>query len=148
MFSHVTVGITDIDRALGFYRPLMEALGWEERWASRAAPGPWAGFVMPGTERPQFVVTVPFDRTAPADPGNGPMVAFEVASRAEVDAAHALGLALGGTDAGAPGLRPQYHPQYYGAYLRDPDGNKLCLVCHGGGDADAAICSSDADAAI
>ncbi len=58
------------------------------------------------------------------------MVALLVQSRAAVDAAHAAGLAAGGTDAGAPGLRPQYHAQYYGAYLRDPDGNKIGLACH------------------
>lgn len=96
-------------------RPPMEALGREERWANRAPPGPWAGFARPGTARPQFVVTVPFDRAAPADPGNGPMVAFEVETRAGVDQAHALALALGGTAAGAPGLRPHDHPDYYGA---------------------------------
>ena len=133
MFSHVTLGISDIDRALAFYRPLMEALGWEERWASREPPDLWAGFVVPGTAWPQFVVATPFG-DGPPTPGNGTMVAFEVATRAEVAAAHAVALARGGTDEGAPGLRPQYHPQYYGAYLRDPDGNKLCVVRHAGGE--------------
>jgi catechol 2,3-dioxygenase-like lactoylglutathione lyase family enzyme len=49
-----------------------------------------------------------------------------------VDRAHALALAHGGSCAGAPGLRPAYHADYYGAYFRDPDGNKLCVVCHEG----------------
>ena len=62
--------------------------------------------------------------------GNGVTVAFEAPDRASVDRFHAAGLAQGGTDEGAPGLRPHYHPDYYGAYLRDPDGNKLCCVCH------------------
>ena len=130
MFSHFTVGIADIDRAMAFYRPLMEALGWEEKFASRNPPGPWAGWKRPDADRPLFIVTEPFDREAPAEPGNGPMVAFRVLARAEVDAVHALALALGAADAGAPGLRPQYHAEYYGAYFRDPDGNKLCVVCH------------------
>ena len=56
--------------------------------------------------------------------------AFKVDSRATVDAFHAAALAHGGTDEGAPGLRPQYHPNYYGAYVRDPDGNKIQAVCH------------------
>ena len=130
MLSHVTVGIRDIDRGVAFYRPLMEALGWEEKFATRAAPGPWAGWKMPGAERPLFIITAPVNREPPAGPGNGPMVAFMVETRADVDAAHALALTLGATDEGAPGLRPQYHPDFYAAYVRDPDGNKLCVVCH------------------
>lgn len=130
MISHVTVGINDIDRAVAFYRPLMEALGWEEKFATRAAPGPWAGWKLPDADRPLFIASVPFNRDAPSHPGNGPMVAFRVYSRADVDAVHALALELGGSDEGAPGLRPHYHQDYYGAYFRDPFGNKLCVVCH------------------
>jgi lactoylglutathione lyase len=58
------------------------------------------------------------------------MVALLAATRAQVDAAHALALAYGGRCEGPPGLRPQYHANYYGAYFRDPDGNKLCVACH------------------
>jgi predicted lactoylglutathione lyase len=61
------------------------------------------------------------------------MVALLAQSRAQVDAAHAAGLAAGGSDAGAPGPRPQYHADFYGAYLRDPDGNKIGLACHAPG---------------
>jgi len=57
-------------------------------------------------------------------------VAFEAASRAAVDAFHAAALAAGGTHEGPPGIREHYHPDYYGAYVRDLDGNKLCVVCH------------------
>lgn len=128
-FSHVTLGIADIDRALAFYRPLMKALGWTERFPGSTPPGPWAGWQEPGHDRPLFIVTLPVDENAP-NPGNGTMVAFSVATRAEVDAAHALALTHGASDEGAPGPRPEYHPDYYGAYLRDPDGNKLCVVCH------------------
>jgi lactoylglutathione lyase len=62
--------------------------------------------------------------------GNGQMVALLAATRAQVDAAHALALAHGGRCEGPPGLRPHYHANYYGAYFRDPDGNKLCVACH------------------
>jgi predicted lactoylglutathione lyase len=58
------------------------------------------------------------------------MVAFGAQSREAVDAFHAAALAAGGSDEGAPGLRAHYHPNYYGAYVRDLDGNKLCAVCH------------------
>jgi predicted lactoylglutathione lyase len=58
------------------------------------------------------------------------MVAFLAESRALVDKAYAVALSNGGTSEGAPSLRPEYHEHYYGAYFRDPDGNKLCVVCH------------------
>ena len=56
--------------------------------------------------------------------------ALLASSREQVDQAHAAALAHGGTCDGPPGLRPHYHPNYYGAYFRDPDGNKLCVCCH------------------
>ncbi len=71
----------------------------------------------------------PHDGGEPA-PGNGHTLAFEAESRAQVDAFHAACLAQGGADAGAPSLRPQYHADYYGAYARDRDGNKIACVCH------------------
>ena len=71
----------------------------------------------------------PYDK-GEASPGNGVTVAFNAESRAAVDAFHAAALAAGGTDAGAPGLRTHYHPNYYGVYVRDLDGNKICAVCH------------------
>ena len=58
------------------------------------------------------------------------MVALSASSRAQVDAVHQLALAHGGQCDGPPGLRAHYHADYYGAYFRDPDGNKLCVVCH------------------
>ena len=57
-------------------------------------------------------------------------VAFRVGTRAEVDAFHAAGLAAGGTDNGAPGIRAHYHPNYYGAFVRCPDGHNIEAVCH------------------
>jgi lactoylglutathione lyase len=65
--------------------------------------------------------------------GNGQMVAFLAKSRAIVDRAYAAALAHGGTSEGAPGLRPNYHVNYYGAYFRDTEGNKLCVACHSPG---------------
>lgn len=127
MFSHVFVGVSDFERALAFYEPLMALLGIEARFCDRSRP--WAGWQVPGQARPLFLIGAPFDGQAQA-PGNGQMTAFLAPSRAVVDAAHALALAHGGADEGAPGLRPDYHAHYYGAYFRDQDGNKLCVVCH------------------
>ena len=71
----------------------------------------------------------PYDKKD-ATPGNGVTVAFEAPTREAVDAFHAAALAAGATDEGPPGIREHYHPSYYGAYVRDLDGNKLCVVCH------------------
>jgi catechol 2,3-dioxygenase-like lactoylglutathione lyase family enzyme len=78
---------------------------------------------------PQFWVLSPFNRE-PAGAGNGAHMAFLAADWAAVDAFHATALAKGATDEGAPGSRPQYHDNYYGAYARDLDGNKIQAVCH------------------
>lgn len=127
MISHVHVGVADLDRALAFYTPLMAALGLPLRFTELDRG--WAGWSSRDGGRPLFVVGRPFDGR-PATPGNGTMTALVARSRAEVERVHALALGLGAADAGAPGLRPQYHPDYYGAYFIDPDGNKLCIVCH------------------
>ena len=127
MFSHVFISVTDFDRALAFYQPLMRTLGLEQRWLE---PGrPWAGWHSVGGDRPYFVICTPFDGQS-HHPGNGQMVAFAASQRDTVCQAHATALQHGGLDEGAPGLRPEYHPHYYGAYFRDPDGNKLCVACH------------------
>lgn len=130
MLSHVFVGITDFDRALAFYAPLMEALGIQLRFIERERP--WAGWQSSPDPRPLFLIGRPFDQEAHR-PGNGQMLALLAPSREAVRAAHASALAHGGTCEGPPGLRPQYHADYYGAYFRDPDGNKLCVVCHAPG---------------
>jgi predicted lactoylglutathione lyase len=72
----------------------------------------------------------PYDQQ-PAGNGNGWMVAFAAPSRAAVDAAHSAAMAAGGRDEGAPGPRPHFAPDYYGAYVRDLDGNKLHFVFRG-----------------
>lgn len=127
MFSHVFVGIGDFDRALSFYTPLMASIGIKQRFCE--SDRPWAGWQSNPGPRPLFVIARPYDGQAPS-PGNGPMVAFLAQSRPQVDQAYAVALAHGGTSEGAPGLRPEYHEHYYGAYFRDPDGNKLCVACH------------------
>ena len=127
MFSHIFVGVGDFERALAFYGPLMAALGLAPRFCERARP--WAGWQSNPGPRPLFLIGAPHDRLAHA-PGNGQMTAFLADCRARVDQAYAAALLHGGSCAGAPGLRPEYHAHYYGAYFRDPDGNKLCVACH------------------
>lgn len=127
MISHVFVGVNDFAAALRFYGAVMTSLGFVQRFVEPARP--WAGWQAPGVARPLFLVGAPWDG-APAAPGNGQMVALLAPSRAAVRAAHAAGLAAGGQDEGAPGLRPEYHADYYGAYLRDPEGNKIGIACH------------------
>jgi lactoylglutathione lyase len=127
MFSHIFVGVADFERALAFYEPLMAALGIERRFCDRSRP--WAGWQTPHVPRPLFLIGTPYDEQ-PHGAGNGQMVAFLAADRATVRRAHAVALANGGTSEGAPGLRPEYHDDYYGAYFRDTEGNKLCVACH------------------
>lgn len=127
MFSHIFVGTQDFERALAFYRPLMQVLGIEARFCD--ASRPWAGWQSSPDPRPLFLIGRPFDGQ-PHAPGNGQMTAFLAHNRDVVDRAHATALAHGGRCEGPPGLRPQYHAHYYGAYFRDPDGNKLCVACH------------------
>lgn len=127
VFSHVTIGTSDMERSVRFYDAVLEPLGLVRLKSFRAASGygpkDFSGINLP------FWILRPQDRK-PASAGNGVTVAFTVASRAAVDAFHAAALAHGGTDEGAPGLRTHYHPDYYGAYVRDPEGSKICAVCH------------------
>ena len=126
MFSYICLGTNDIARARGFWDAVLAPLGLTRvEGYDDAASSAW-GDADPG---PHLWVTEPFDGQA-ARPGNGVMVAFLARDRAAVDALHAAGVAHGGTDAGVPGLRPQYGAGFYAAYLRDPDGNKLCAVVY------------------
>lgn len=127
MFSHIFVGAADFDRALAFYTALAAVLGIQPRFVERDRP--WAGWQSTPGPRPLLLIGTPFNGEAHA-PGNGQMVAFQASSRQLVDEAYRLALAHGGTSEGPPGLRPGYHEHYYGAYFRDTEGNKLCVVCH------------------
>lgn len=123
MFSHVTIGSVDPNKAAAFYDEVLGTLGIATlfNFDGVVAYGDAAG-------SKTFIVK-PFDGGAPA-PGNGGHVAYLAKTRAEVDAFYASAMKQGGSDEGEPGLRPHYHANYYGAYVRDPEGNKLQAVCH------------------
>ncbi len=127
MFSHIFVGVRDFERALVFYRALMPVIGLQERFCDRTRL--WAGWESDPGPRPLFLIGKPFDGR-PHDPGNGQMVAWLASSRSIVDAAYTVARSHGGFNEGGPGPRPEYHPNYYGAYFRDTEGNKLCVACH------------------
>jgi catechol 2,3-dioxygenase-like lactoylglutathione lyase family enzyme len=134
MFTYVCLGSSDVARSARFYDPVMAALG-QERCQT---PGEeefdklmgWGSYSEQGVHEIALWLGKPFDGGPPSC-GNGAMVAFKARSWAQVDAFHAAALAHGGTSEGAPGLRPQYNPDFYAAYVRDPDGNKLAAVCRG-----------------
>ncbi|HVJ43886.1 MAG TPA: VOC family protein [Dongiaceae bacterium] len=126
MLSHVHIGVADFERAYRFYSAVTAELGLVLRFCEQEKS--WVGWQKPGQSRPLLLVGRPFD--GEAAPGNGQMTALLAPDRAAVDRTYRTALAAGGTDEGAPGLRPHYHPNYYGAYFRDPDGNKLCVCCH------------------
>ena len=127
MFSHIFIGVQDFDRALSFYRALMPVLGISERFCDRDRP--WAGWQSHPEPRPLLLIGKPFDGRL-HDAGNGQMTALLAGSRDVVDRAYSAALANGGQSEGLPGLRPEYHPNYYGAYFRDTEGNKICVACH------------------
>ena len=127
MISHVCIGINSFERALGFYAALMAPLGHVLKFSEPEKS--WAAWKAKDADRPLFIIGAPYDGRA-ATPGNGQMIALLAPSRKAVDACHAAALTHGGRCEGAPGLRPHYHANFYGAYFRDPDGNKLCVCCH------------------
>ena len=102
----------------------MAMLGGVEVKAYRSEKRFW--FASAASPMPMLSVTEPHDG-APASAGNGSMLALAVPTRAGIDALHAKALELGGTDEGAPGVRGDDPNGFYGAYFRDPDGNKICI---------------------
>ena len=117
MIGYCTLGTNDMDRSIAFYDAVFGALG-----AVREETSPtWTRYGRKG-ERTKVCLTPPFNGER-ATYGNGTMLAFEAPDYAAVDAFHAAALRLGGSDEGAPGIREETH---YVAYVRDPDGNKLC----------------------
>ena len=119
MIDHIGFEVTDLARSARFYDAVLYALGARRMVSSDHA-------VAYGVNRPQVWIVM---RGRKPGPGYGHL-ALQASGKAAVDAAHAAGLANGGSDDGAPGMRPQYGERYYAAYLRDPDGLRLEVVSH------------------
>ena len=122
MFTHVMVGTNDPDKARAFYDAVFGALGIPGLHAPNGAL--WYGD--PEEREAMFAVVTPRDEQ-PACHANGGTIGFKAQSTAQVDAWYAAGMANGGSDEGPPGPRDWGIPLYV-AYLRDPDGNKLCAL--------------------
>ncbi|WP_371154594.1 VOC family protein [Jannaschia sp. 2305UL9-9] len=127
MISHVCIGISDMERAARFYTATLAPLGWQERAVQDDGGTAMRCWHIPGRIAPRIYLVTPIDGGA-ATAGNGSMTALIAPSREAVNDAYRQGLDHGGTDAGPPGVRRHYAPDYYGAYLHDPDGNKLHFV--------------------
>ncbi len=130
MFSHITVGTQNLERAGRFYDAVLFPLGLKRRVITPDGGPAALCWVTAQSPLPRFYVYSPFNGEA-ATAGNGGMVAFLAPSEEAVNEAYTGGMACGGADEGRPGLRPHYGDGYFGAYLRDPDGNKLHIVYRG-----------------
>ena len=119
MLDHVTIGVSDIGRSKTFYDRALRPLGIERLHADGET---FAGY---GADRKAF-----FWIGVRNTPQTGVHIAFATRDRDTVDAFYAEALAAGGKDNGPPGPRPHYHPDYYGAFILDPDGHNIEAVCH------------------
>ena len=124
MIDHTGISVKDFEASKAFYDKVFAPLGAKLLYM---VPDQYTGGVKVGgygREKPDFWLH------ETADTGPGRHYAFKARTRAEVDAFHEAAIAAGGRDNGAPGLRPHYHPNYYGAFVFDPDGNNVEAVCH------------------
>jgi catechol 2,3-dioxygenase-like lactoylglutathione lyase family enzyme len=123
--DYIMIGSNDLARSRVFYDAVMPHIGGT---LTHEYEGTTFGYSLGGGLT--VWIARPHDRKA-AQPGNGSMPGFGCASKAAVQAAHAAALAHGGTNEGDPGPRPIYGPEFYGGYVRDPDGNKMSFVLAG-----------------
>jgi len=123
IISHITLGANDYERAAVFYDAALKSLGFSRVPKPAGRPPLYA---VDG-EMPHLYLYKPYNGE-PATWGNGTHIAFQAESREAVDTFYEKALANGGSDEGPPGIRDEYGPDYYAAYVRDPDGNKLQAV--------------------
>ncbi|MGH6949254.1 MAG: VOC family protein [Vitreimonas sp.] len=127
MIGYVTIGSNNIARSCAFYDAALGPLGYKRTFEG----GGWAGYGPDGKKDGFEIYIATPENGEKACLGNGSMLAFKAASREAVNGVHAAALAAGGADAGAPGVRGETDPPFYGAYLRDPEGNKFCVYFKG-----------------
>ncbi|QPF89915.1 VOC family protein [Bradyrhizobium commune] len=124
MIHHVSVGTNDVRRARAFYDPLMTLIGFRVLKASERSVHYGASDIVFSLETPV--------NGKPASPGNGVHIAFQAPDRETVRRFHSAAVANGGSDEGGPGIRDDYNANYYGAFVRDLDGNKIETVTYTG----------------
>ncbi|MFM2300452.1 MAG: hypothetical protein RLZZ84_188 [Pseudomonadota bacterium] len=122
MFTHICISAQDLAKSKAFYDAALAPLGVASVGQVNDRTCVYA------TETGKLLVMTPADGNT-ATFANGGTIGFHAADAAAVDAFHAAGVAAGGTDEGAPGKRPNAPGNAYGAYLRDPVGNKICAFC-------------------
>jgi catechol 2,3-dioxygenase-like lactoylglutathione lyase family enzyme len=125
MLHHLSFAVADLARSAAFYDATLAPLGYVRVWSNAAA----IGYGPPGGGD-KFAIKMRSNEVTV--PGPGFHLAFAAPSREAVDAFHRAALASGGRDNGPPGLRPQYAPDYYAAFVFDPDGYWIEAVIHGG----------------
>jgi len=129
MIGYVTIGVSDLDSSVVFYDAALAPLHYGRTFKD----GGWAGYGPGGKSSDDafmIFLATPHDKGR-ATFGNGSMLAFKAKDRAEVEAFYKAALTAGGKDEGAPGVRGESKPEWYGAYVRDPVGNKLCAYFKG-----------------
>jgi len=126
--DHVSVGVTNVKRSKQFYDAVLAPLGMTPVMPIEVN-GQLLGVGYGVGGKPSFWIQMPLNGQA-ASMGNGVHIAFNAPSRAAVDGFYLAAVGHGGIDDGKPGLRSEYHPDYYGAFVRDPDGNKIEAVSH------------------
>jgi catechol 2,3-dioxygenase-like lactoylglutathione lyase family enzyme len=127
--DHVSIGVLDMKKSQAFYDAVLAPLGLKPVMPIEVG-GQLIGLGYGGADgHPTFWVQLPYNRQ-PASQGNGTHIAFRAATRAAVDAFYLAALDHGGIDDGKPGIRHDYHPNYYGAFVRDLIGNKIEACCH------------------
>jgi catechol 2,3-dioxygenase-like lactoylglutathione lyase family enzyme len=122
MIDHISIGVSDYKRSRAFYKAVLKPLGFTPRMTF----GESTGYGTPG--KPFFWIGTP-EYSGPIQ-GAGTHFAFTALDRKAVDAFYKAALKHGAIDNGKPGLRPDYHPNYYGAFVIDPDGHRIEAVCH------------------
>jgi catechol 2,3-dioxygenase-like lactoylglutathione lyase family enzyme len=128
--DHVSIGVTNMRRSKAFYDAVLAPLNMAPVYPVEIN-GQLVGVGYgDDPEKPKFWIQLPINGQ-PASQGNGFHLAFTAPSRAAVDAFYLAALEQGGAEDGAPGLRTEYHPSYYAAFVRDPDGAKIEAVSHG-----------------
>jgi catechol 2,3-dioxygenase-like lactoylglutathione lyase family enzyme len=125
MLDHIGLNVSNIARSRAFYEAALQPLGFSVLMqVTREITGSDAEHLGFGAGKPDFWIS------STGNPHSRLHIAFKAQDRKAVDAFYKAAMAAGGKDNGAPGLRPQYHPNYYGAFVFDPDGNNAEAVCH------------------